>query len=253
MCTRHLHVQSQHSRVIFTPWWQVIYNLYGSSRPRANCGSHFRHRWNTWLFFTHLSISRYWAAPKIQSASTKELVIYQSTTICTWIINQIAQSGIINFLIYNGGNHWWLTNYYHYFFPFLHVSTFLFKLFLFNSICPFQFNSLKSAFWAILSARSCAADLSPQREISLAIHSLMKEKMELYLKVFKGRKVSFHLFFHLSCILSELWYSFTNNRESFDSFPFKQNLHCTNNLHSLLSKLPSKFLFCLFNPNILLQ
>ena len=48
----------------------------------------------------------------------------------------------------------------------------------------------------IPSARSCAVDPSPQRCVSLGIHSLMKENIHLYLKVFKYRNATIHLFFN---------------------------------------------------------
>ena len=48
----------------------------------------------------------------------------------------------------------------------------------------------------IPSARSCAVDPSPQRCVSLGIHSLMKENIHLYLKVFKYINATMHFFFN---------------------------------------------------------
>ena len=46
----------------------------------------------------------------------------------------------------------------------------------------------------ISSARSCAVDPGLQRCVSLGINSLMKENTQLYLKAFKYRNATIHLF-----------------------------------------------------------
>jgi hypothetical protein len=61
----------------------------------------------------------------------------------------------------------------------------------------------------IPSARSCAADPSPQRCVSLGIHSLMKENIHLYLKVFKYINATMHFFcnyhvFYQNIIVAQL-------------------------------------------------